>query len=199
MFNKYHGRSISTVSRDNSSIETSHKDPSWFNDFVSNLEKSSVQSKKELSTFEQINQILGNKSKYSTVEEAVLDMQKRTGLYDYLRTKSASDSETHELFETMPELKTYIDNFVKDRPGVSVDAVVHDILRYPPIKNKLPNSDDVPHDIKEYINKQILEAKKNNSHPSEDLNIGKMDLSTDENTAKDNDPFGGCTPHKEGL
>jgi superfamily I DNA/RNA helicase len=199
MFNKYHGRSISTISRDNSPIEVSSKEPSWFNDFVSNLEKNSVQTKKELSTFEQINQILGNKSKYSTVEEAVMDMQKRTGLYDYLRTKSAQEHKEHALFDTIPELKTYIDNFVKDRPGVSVDAVVHDILRYPPIKEKLPNSDDVPSDIKEYINGQILEAKKSHSHSGEDLNIGKMDLSTDENTAKDNDPFGGCTPHKEGL
>jgi hypothetical protein len=198
MFNKYYGRSISNVSRDNTSVETSSKDPSWFNDFVSNLEKSSVQSKKELSTFEQINQIIGNKSKYSTVEEAVLDMQKRTGLYEYLRTKSANDIEMPELFNTIPELKTYIDNFVKDRPGVSVDAVVHDILRYPPIKEKLPNSDDVPSNIKEYINKQILESKKSHLHQGEDLNIGKMDLSTDENTAKDNDPFGGCTPSADG-
>ena len=202
MINKFNARSLSTISRDTNSIEATSKEPSWFNDFVSNLEKNSVQSKQQISTFDQINQILGNKSKYSTVEEAVLDMQKRTGLYDYLRTKSAQGQTPTvfpPLFKDIPELQTFIDNFVKDRPGVSVEAVIHDILRLQSIKQKLPQSDDVPDDVKHYINGKILECKQNHPEKTDELGLGKLDLSTDENTAKDNDPFRGCTPAKEGI
>src|SRR3984957_13326671 len=125
--NKYYGRSVSTISRDNGGVERGERGPSWFNDFVSNLEKNSIKSKRDISMLEQINNILGNKSKYSNVEEAVLDMQKRTGLFDFLNSKRASDQnnlqEVPAIFTKIPAMKTFIDNYVGDRPGTSVESV----------------------------------------------------------------------------
>lgn len=195
-------RSNYYISRDTSAIDTGDREPSWFADYVANLEKQSVKSKKDdYSLLDQINSILGNKSKYSTTEEAILDMQKRTGLLDILNNKKQAQVaiekkyEKSNLLNSIPTLKTFIDNYVEDRPGTSVDAVIHDLLRIQSIKDKLPEGDDVPEEIKHYINDKILES--NINHPtssSEDLQLGKLDLSTDDNTSEDNNPFLGCTP-----
>ncbi|SRR5258708_796501 len=200
MSNKYHGRSTSVISRDTSYIESSNKEPSWFSDFVNNFEKEAVKSKKEdYSLFNQINSILGNKSKYSSVEEAVLDLQRRTGFLELIKQQKQAQLNTDnkyeksQIFSEIPSLKIYIDNYVKDRPGTSVDAVVHSLLKITSIKDKLPQGDDVPEEVKHYINDKILESK--SMHPNEEsLELGKLDLSTDDNTATDNNPFGGCTP-----
>lgn len=202
--NKYYGRSISNIYRDNSSVEPGGNEPSWFNDYVNNLEKNSAESKKDnFSAIDQINRILGNKSKYSTVEEAVLDMQKRSGLYDYLKQLKANAQvqplkAEPKLFGQIPVLKTYIDNYVKEHPGATVYSVIHDLVRVKPIKEKLPEGDDVPQEIYQYINDKLSEEA--TMHPTdgnEDLQLGKVDLSVDDNIAKDNDPFGGCIPNKD--
>jgi len=200
--NKYSSRSLSSISRDHDSQETTGKEPSWFNDFVSNLEKSSVK-KQDYSVMEQINNIIGNKSKYSNVEEAVLDMQKRTGLTDYLQSKVAQlnnnvVSTLPSIFTTVPAMKTFIDNYMDARPGAAVESVVHDLLRVKTIKDMLPNADDVSEDVRRYINDKIKEH--NASRPqsdAENMQLGKLDIQTDDNTAKDNDPFGGCEPNKD--
>lgn len=202
MAQKYYGRSPSHISRDTSSTESGGREPSWFSDFVNNFEKEAVKSKKDdYSLFDQINSILGNKSKYSSVEEAVLDMQRRTGLLGLLTQRKQAQVKTEQKYQSskllnkIPSLKTYIDNYVEDRPGTSVDAVVHDLLKVKSIKEKLPDGDDVPEEIRHYINDKITEISMLRP-PSgeEDLELGKLDLSTDDNTSSDNDPFGGCTP-----
>lgn len=199
---KNHGRASSLISRDTGSIETNSREPSWFGDFVNNMEKSAVKSKRDDSSlFDQINSILGNKSKYSSVEEAVLDMQRRTGLFDLLKHKKEAQlitekkHEDSKLLTTIPALKTFIDNYVEDRPGTSVDAVVHDLLKIKSIKEKLPEGDDVPDEIRRYINDKISEISMHRSPTGgNDLQLGKLDLSTDDNVSSDNDPFAGCTP-----
>ena|ERR1700722_2468327 len=201
---KYLGRSPSVISRDTFAEDRGEREPAWFDDFVSNLEKNSTKAKKnDHSMVDQINSILGNKSKYSNVEEAVLDMQKRTGLFDFLNSKRASDQnnlqEVPAIFTKIPAMKTFIDNYVGDRPGTSVESVVHDLLRIKSIKNQLPEKDDVSDEVRRYINDKIRE--KDSFHPksnSEDLQLGKLDLHMDDNTTKDNDPFGGCEPNKDG-
>jgi len=197
--NKYYGRSVSTISRDNGGVERGERGPSWFNDFVSNLEKNSIKSKRDISMLEQINNILGNKSKYSNVEEAVLDMQKRTGLFDYLQHKHAETNEP-AIFSKVPVMKTYIDNYVKDRPGTTVDAVVMDLVKFGPIKDHLPESHDVPEDVKRYISNKISEIKSYNPRGDEEnMQIGKLDLHVDDNTSQDNDPFANCMPNKDSI
>jgi hypothetical protein len=117
-------------------VSVSRKASSLENDFIANLEKLSVQPMNNKSTFDTINQILGNKSKYSTVDEAVLDMQKRTGLFDFLQAKKASQ-QLPEIFNEIPEMKTFIDNYVQDRPGTSIESVVHDLVKVNAVKSKL--------------------------------------------------------------
>lgn len=202
MPHKYCGRAGSHISRDTSSTDNGSREPSWFGEFVNNLEKAGVKSKREdHSLFDQINGILGNKSKFSNVEEAVMDMQRRTGLLDLLTQKKQAQlltdkkHENSKLLSDIPTLKTFIDNYVEDRPGTSVDAVVHDLLKIKSIKEKLPEGDDVPDEVRRYINDKITEINMQRPPSGEDdLDLGKLDLSTDENTASDNDPFGGCEP-----
>lgn len=193
------------ISRDVDHYDSGDKEPSWFKDYVKNLEKEAVKSKKDdYALFDQINSILGNKSKYSSVEEAVLDMQRRTGLLGLLLKKKEAQAaiskkyENAKIFGDIPNMKIFIDNYIESRPGTSVDAVVHDLLRDPSIKNKLPEGDDVPIEVRHYINDKLLESKI--MHPEsgeENLELGKIDLSTDDNSSSDNDPFASCMPAKD--
>lgn len=196
MSNKYFTRNSSIISRDESSFDRGDKTPSWFNDFAKNLEKDSANSKsKDYSLFDQINNILGNKSKYSTVAEAVEDLQKRTGLYDILQKKQASDAVNNniQLFKDIPVLKTYIDNYIDDRPGTSVEAVIHDLLKIKTIQEKLPESDDVPAEVKKYISDKIGESNRSIVKDDNDsLELGKIDLTQD--VAVVDDPLGICMP-----
>jgi hypothetical protein len=196
MSNKYFTRNSSIISRDNSSFDRGDKTPSWFNDFANNLEKESAKPKsQDYSLFDQINSILGNKSKYSTVAEAVEDMQRRTGLFDILQKKQASKSqyENIQIFKDVPDLKTYIDNYVDDRPGTSVESVVNDLLKIRTIKEKLPQSDDVPLEVKHYINDKIMEVDERlPKNESDSLELGKLDLTQD--TGVVDDPLGICMP-----
>jgi hypothetical protein len=196
--NKYYGRSSSVISRDNSAFDSGDRGPSWFSDYVENLEKAAVKSKKEdYNIFDSINNIIGNKSKYSNVEEAVIDMQKRTGLYDLLHKKEASAEP--EIFKKIPQMKIFIDNFVEDRPGISVEAVVHDMIKINDIRANLPEKTDVSDDVKTYISNKIKEKQLKN--PKKDLNnpeLGKADLSVDDGVSSDNDPFKGCDPARNG-
>jgi hypothetical protein len=197
MSNKYFTRNSSIISRDESSFDRGDRTPSWFNDFAKNLEKESAKPKsQDYSLFDQINSILGNKSKYSTVAEAVEDMQKRTGLYDILQRKQASASHYSniQIFKDIPVLKTYIDNYIDDRPGTSVEAVIHDLLKIKTIKEKLPQSDDVPLEVKKYINDKIMEVNKSiQKNDNDNFELGKLDLSED--TSVVDDPLGGCEPN----
>ena len=193
------------ISRDVDAYDAGDREPSWFKDYVKNLEKEAVKSKRQdYALFDQINSILGNKSKYSSVEEAVLDMQRRTGLLGLLKQRKEAQAiiskkyENSKIFGEIPSMKIFIDNYIEGRPGTSVDAVVHDLLRDPSIKDKLPEGDDVPVEVRRYINDKLLESKM--MHPEfgeENLQLGKIDLSPDENTSSDNDPFASCMPAKD--
>ena len=198
--NKYSVRSIPLITRDDyQEFTTKEKSPNWLNDFENNLEKnldkSAVQTaKNDKSLYEQISSILGSKSKFSTVDEAVNDMKKRTGLTDFLKKKA--NEERENILVSMPEVKTFIDNFIKDRPGVAIEAVVHELLKMNPIRNNLPDRNDVPDYVRKYINKKIIEVKK--EKPSRDMNnsnLGKTDLSDNsDGQASENDPLASLNP-----
>jgi hypothetical protein len=198
---RYNNRSGVSFSRDSDFHEVGG-DPDWVQDFVKNLEVNSAKSRgEENSVYDQINNILGNKSKYSSVEEAVEDMKNRTGLSEYLaQIKQASSEDAlpegtvKTLFEKIPELKNYIDNYVKDRPGTVVDAVVQDILKIPSIRNALPEDQDVPDDVKKYISEKIGECRGKNMNDGKERLMGRVDLKMDENTVKDQNPFTSCNP-----
>ena len=181
------------ISRDTEFSSIPNEEPSWMDDYLEAVKKYSVKTKKEDDAlFNQINSILGiNKSKYSSVEEAVLDMQKRTGLLDLLQ-KKASEVEP-QLFSKAPNLKTFIDNHVSSFPGTSVDAVVFNIMKVPSFKSIIPSGEDVDDDVKGYINSKIMQANPN-SRDLGDLNFGKADVEIDALTVKDNNPLNILTP-----
>lgn len=81
MSNRY-SRHQSVVNREaDSHIDGDH----WLKQFEKNLEKSAVQSRRvDQSLFDQINEIMNNKSKYTSVSAAVEDMMQRSGLTGYL-------------------------------------------------------------------------------------------------------------------
>lgn len=200
---KQYGRTPSFVSRDTSDVEVGRKTNSWFDEYASKMEKDAVRSKsQDHAMFDQISSIIGKKSKYSTVQEAVLDMQKRTGLTEFLNKKKEAQEHLdkehvdNKYLNEIPELKIFIDNYVNDRPGTSVEAVVHDIMKLKSITDHLPDVGDVPLEVKKYINDKIAESKSFNTSEDVNLNIGKLDVSKDD-TGSDNDPFASCLPAKE--
>lgn len=184
-----------TIVRDTSftDFQETSREPSWMNDYLAAVEKYSVKSKQEdAQLFNQINQILGNsKSKYSSVEEAVLDMQKRTGLYDLLQKTAA---EQPELFKTLPQLKDFIDARIHDHPGSAVDAIVAAILEVPLFKNSIPSGEDMPSDVKKYINNKKAEFETHNPDKNNYTGLGETNLELDNNTVRDNNPLNVMSP-----
>ena len=161
--------------RDDSYSTYASPEPSWAEDYLAAVQK---KSEHKDSVFSQIQQIIGgSKQKYSSVEEAVLDMQKRTGLLDMLQ-KRASDK-MPETFKMIPQLKTFIDNYVESQPGTSVDAVVFNILKIPAFRNMLPSSMNMDDDVKEYINKRIMEENPNQGSIPGGSQFGKSEVNKD--------------------
>jgi hypothetical protein len=182
--NKF-SRHPSIIARENSSL---------FEEYANILDNNNPKTKTSFDAIEQINRILGNKSKYSTVDEAVLDMQKRTGLYDYLRKVQASSN----IMEEIPMIKTYVDNYVEDHPHASVFSIIHDMVKIQQIRNKLPTTDDVPPEVYKYINDKLTELESRYRDKNDSNQIGKVDVSVDDNIFKDNNPFSGCEPNNNG-
>lgn len=204
--NRYYGRNTGIISRDLSSTDKEYnKEPSWFDEFVENLEKNAVQSReKDSSTYDQISQILGKKSKYSSVEEAVQDMRKRTGLEAFLNAKAESEKKSKKtastdvepvIFKSLPKVKIFIDNFVSDRPGIAIEAVVHALELY---FNKDINKEELDDDLRSYINNKIQEVK--SMHPekndADNMEIGKLDTNDSSDIELNSDVFQGCMPAK---
>jgi hypothetical protein len=84
-----HPRHQSVISRQSDAPDS---DDHWLREFENKLQKTSVQPRGN-SLFEQINTIMNGKSKYPSVQAAVDDMMQRSGLTDYLQTKTSSDKE----------------------------------------------------------------------------------------------------------
>lgn len=205
MSNKYraNGRSLS-ISRDEDSKEPAEKLPAWLDNFAKSIEKTekeAVESRKQQdSTYDQISQILGTKSKYCNVEEAVADMRKRTGLSDFLQSRANAEikkeDKTPALFTELKDTKTFIDNYIKSIPGIAIDAVVEALKRH--FKGRLP-AEKLDEDLSNYINKAILEEKQsrpNDASDSNNLNIGKLDTKENDISQENTDFFQGCMPAK---
>ena len=214
-------RSTPSISRDRDYIiatERETKEPSWYQELVANLDKQSVKGrggKDDYSMYDQINAIVSDKgSKFSSVEEKVQSMVERTGLKKMLATvttdaKQPLNTQAQlqmpmeepankqvQIFASIPELKTFIDNYIDARPGTSVDAVVLDALKINQIKQKLgSNADDLPLEVRRYISFKLGEATKDNAF-TDDSQLGKVDTSVDKNVV--DDPLAVCNPARDG-
>lgn len=218
-------------SRDNSE-DTGSSQPDWFKDYSSNLQKLSVQpAHRDRALFDQISDILGTKSRYATVEEAVQDLQDRTGLAKYLQMceaeqaevrKTAQEMHVHtepvkteedlevtldpdsdemqypKLLKDFPQIKQFIENFVKSRNGfVHVPAVVESIRII--FRNEDFSSDELEDKhLRKFINEVIIKEKAlhEGDHAGVDTDLGKLDHSTDSQVEENNDAFSILMPAK---
>ncbi len=179
--------------------------PSWFREFASNLQKTSVQSADaDRSMFDQISDILGTKSRYATVDEAVQDFQKRTGLAQYLQMCEADQAEVSKVasaempdleadesqFPTLlkdhPEIQEFIENFIHARKGHIHGPAVTESIRII-FRNKNFSSDELEDKhLRKYISDKIADEKSKNDHHEEPIgDLGKLDHSAPSDEAQD--------------
>lgn len=185
------------IYRDSYEVETqSSNQPDWVSDFANRLKEISA-TQSANSIFDEINAVVSTTAKYKSVDEAVFDMIKRTGLGNVLaQRKIANDlQETIEVFQTLPEMKHFIDNYVEAHPGTVVDAVVHSLMKIHAIKDKL-KTDDVTADVKKYINLKILEQEINSATDNQaaNMNLGKIDNNLSDTTI--DNPLGFMDPDR---
>ena len=157
------------------------------------------------SFMQQLTSLMTNKPRYATVDDAVKDMQERTGLNIHLENiKSAKKKVNKQASETtIPEslskydfvdnIFSYIDNNIKNNGvvGVSIPSVQHDLLSVFP---KLDPSDVMNDDVAKFINDRIYSEQSQLSPENSSAgNLGKgVGLDLQEN----NDPWAGLMPSK---
>jgi len=186
MMKKYSYRSTPAVVRD-------EEQPSWMNDFATNLEKNSVESRQtidqRLSLYDQISSIMGNKSKYPTVEAAVDDMQERSGIKAYWdkikqqaeQIKRAANLSNIRLFNKCPQIKDTANNCIEDSRGnLSIPSIIERLKSIH--KNDVADAADWddPAFLK-YLNEKNINTKMR--YPDAEINsnsLGKLHRFDDE-------------------
>lgn len=128
--------------------DAEYSDDHWLRQFEDKLQKTSVQPRGN-NLYDQISTIMNSKSKYPSVQAAVDDMMQRSGLTDYLQTKTSSkedsvlsksrktasehehhhkhkhDSKMPKVIQNKPSILNTLDNIIKDSKGnLSVPAII---------------------------------------------------------------------------
>ena len=199
-------RHQSVISRQS---DASNSDDHWLREFENKLQKTSVQPRGN-SLHDQISSIMNSKSKYPSVQAAVDDMMQRSGLTDYLQTKTSSDEESDS---TKPRKTAQDQNngkskkddpktpqVIQEKPSIlqTLERVIRESrgnLSVPTIINRLRSlhANDVSNNgawederLIRLVSKYKLTAMKNNPHTYDRFdNLGESDHSTAE---KDIDP-----------
>jgi len=186
MSNKYNSRYLPVVSRDESFTEQTSSSP-WCDEFLKNYNQSSTSN----SIYDEISAILNNsKSKFSSVEEAVKDLKERTGLDIYL--ESFASIKEPEIFKKIPEMRIFIENYIEDHPGTSIESVVYEILNKDHFKEQLPDNSDVENEVKQFINNKLSDVYV--TLPDNiNMHVGKVDQSSENEV---DDPLKICEPNK---
>lgn len=168
-------RHQSVVSRQS---DASDSDDHWLREFENKLQKTSVQPRGN-SLHDQISSIMNSKSKYPSVQAAVDDMMQRSGLTDYLQTKTSSDEENSEnkprktaqakpsdpepkALSIIPGLRNTLDNIMRETRGnLDISAIVRRLQAM--YSKETPNA-NIWEDpaLFGFISNLNLEAKKNN-------------------------------------
>jgi len=140
-----HPRHQSVISRQSDAPDS---DDHWLREFENKLQKTSVQPRGN-SLYDQISTIMNGKSKYPSVQAAVDDMMHRSGLTDYLQTKTSSEEEAPptksrktaqnmvenkaddhdpkepQVMREKPSIKRTLENIIKETRGnMPVPAVI---------------------------------------------------------------------------
>lgn len=185
------------------------------------LEKEAVQpSKVDKSLYEQINSIINRKSRYSSVEAAVKDMQERSGLLAFLnktsnkeelqskvateKTASLDDNEAKDkkkgpvLFIKFPNVKKTFENVIKGARGnLSIPAIFNKVKSIH--QNDVCEAKDwEDEEVFRYVSNLNLNAKKENPSTYDDYtNLGTNDDLSNSDVEKDNsDIFGNLSSQK---
>jgi hypothetical protein len=197
----------------------------WLKNFQKTLQKGAVQPRNESSLFDQINSIMNGKSKYTSVDHAVKDMQERSGLTAYLdkinktsgeerdtsvKAKTASDSHNvidkevkgktiPIVFEKCPQSKKTLENYIRDTKGnLPVPAIIEKLRSIH--QNDVSDAKDWDDDnlIRE-VSRQNLMAKRDNPASYENYaNLGSRDSDADSEIDPSNtDAFHALTPVKQ--
>jgi hypothetical protein len=186
----------------NRQSDASNSDDHWLRQFEEKLQKTSVQPRGN-NLFDQINTIMNGKSKYPSVQAAVDDMMHRSGLTDYLQTKTSSieepdvskprktaqqkdDPKTPQVIKEKPSILRTLENIIKETRGnMPVPAVISRLhaLHAADVSNEGAWEDER---LIRLVSQCNLRAKKDNpaNYDSFD-NLGQGDHSS---TERDVDP-----------
>lgn len=208
---KYAPRSSPIINRQTSS---SYAEDSWFSHLQKSLIKESVKSKKEDSSlFDQINSIMNNtNSKYSSVDEAVKEMQERSGLSAYLNKLRASEKINKKIateidntlakqinvINKYPNIYNTIVNYINDSNGnLPVPAVLEQVKSIHRNDIADPKDWEDPNLIK-LISELNQKYRKEHNFKGTEEDLGKIDRSNSDigNDPDNNDYFAGLTPKK---
>jgi len=177
----YSRRQLPLVIRES---EASNSEDNWMNEFEKNLERNAVEPRREKSIYEQIVSIMDTKkSKFSSVEAAVNDMQERSGLVAYRnKVKQSGQSYTNKLaskeplvFVRVPAIKKTIENFIQDTKGNStIPAIVGKIKELH--RNDIADPKDWEDDnlIIFISNMNMEEKNKNSVNDAQYNNLGRV-------------------------
>ena len=212
-------------SRDSATNDRGQNLPDWFQEYARNIDRQAVHSgDQDRSMFDQISEIMGTKSKFSTVEDAVRDMRERTGLTEFLskatkattaanaeailaNVKCASeddnlevslpaDTEQPSIFKDHPKIEKFIAQYIKSRKGhTSVASVMSDIGR---IFKEIDTVHLDDKNLKHFISEKILEELQLNPAGT-DMDVemlGSVDKGNDQDYALNNDAFSSLLPAK---
>jgi len=138
----------STINRQS---DTAFSEDRWLQAFEDKLQKGAVQSRHDVSLFDQISSIMnGAKPKYTSVQNAVDDMMARSGLKSYQESvkvsheqtpkkvaqttqhatsiepaKKPEDSKTPKVIQEKPSILQTLENIIKDSRGnMSIPAII---------------------------------------------------------------------------
>ncbi len=212
-------RHQSVISRQS---DASNSDDHWLREFENKLQKTSVQPRGN-SLHDQISSIMNSKSKYPSVQAAVDDMMQRSGLTDYLQTKTSSDEETSaptkprktaqdqnqskhkhdsktpQVMKEKPSIMRTLENIIKETKGnMSVPTVISRLRSL--------HASDVSDDgawederLIRLVSHCNLTAKKNNPGSYDNFdNLGQIDHSTSDRDIdpSNTDAFNALMPSK---
>lgn len=182
-------RTMPIVNKNADNVEQSEYMPKWMRDYAT---KVSVQPyRSQDSIFEQISSIINSSTpKYSSVEDAVKDMQERSGLTAYQsKMKSLAQSikiagcacdekdkkPTVRVFELKPQVQSTLDNFVTDTRGNLPIPAIIDKVKSIHRNDVLDDSAWDDDGLMQYVNDKCIEVKKMNPEANDDDNtmLGK--------------------------
>lgn len=209
------------IQRNGYEYERSEPGPSWLSRFADEFaqkQRTAVEvmreRKSEPSIFDRITSIMGGgkTSPYSSVDEAVADYQKRTGLVEYHKQamvqeilKAGEEEEYEEKKNSKPDLllknpaiETYIYNTIDTQPGIQLPAILYGIHETFGREGVRETDLDSP-DLAKYIS-NMMKSRHTPHHDSNDSNIGRG-IGTDntniyEFNDPNRDPFSGLMPKR---